>query len=75
MKNIGIIYNARVPEALDLSTAILHDLNLSQDSWLSPAENLGALSPRSENTDLVITVGGDGTISVSYTHLTLPTKA
>ena len=62
MKNIGIIYNARVPEALDLSTAILHDLNLSQDSWLSPAENLENLLPRAENTELVITVGVDGTI-------------
>ena len=69
MKNIGIIYNARVPEALDLSTAILHDLNLSQDSWLSPAENLETLLPRAENTDLVVTVGGDGTIlrAVNFT--------
>ena len=62
MKNIGIIYNARVPEALDLSTAILHDLNLSEESWLAPAENLESLQSRAENTDLVITVGGDGTI-------------
>ncbi len=62
MKNIGIIYNARVPEALDLSTAILHDLNLSENSWLAPAENMETLLPRAENTDLVITVGGDGTI-------------
>ena len=70
MKNIGIIYNARVPEALDLSTAILHDLNLSQDSWLSPAENLETLLPRAENTDLVITVGGDGTIlRLSLIHI------
>jgi len=69
MKNIGIIYNARVPEALDLSTAILHQLNLSQESWLSPAENLESLLPRAENTDLVITVGGDGTIlrAVNFT--------
>ena len=69
MKNIGIIYNARVPEALDLSTAILHDLNLSEHSWISPAENLETLLPRAENTDLVITVGGDGTIlrAVSFT--------
>ena len=69
MENIGIIYNARVPEALDLSTAILHDLNLSEDSWLSPAENLETLMPRAENTDLVITVGGDGTIlrAVNFT--------
>ncbi|MED5208857.1 MAG: NAD(+)/NADH kinase [Chloroflexota bacterium] len=62
MKNIGIIYNARVPEALDLSTAILHDLNLSEASWLAPAENMENLQAKSENTDLVITVGGDGTI-------------
>ena len=69
MKNIGIIYNARVPEALDLSTAILQELNLSDDSWLSPAENLETLLPRAENTDLVITVGGDGTIlrAVNFT--------
>jgi NAD+ kinase len=69
MKNIGIIYNARVPEALDLSTAILHQLNLSQESWLSPAENLESLLPRAESTDLVITVGGDGTIlrAVNFT--------
>ena len=62
MKNIGIIYNARVPEALDLSTAILHDLNLSEASWLAPAENMEHLQSKSEITDLVITVGGDGTI-------------
>ena len=62
MVNVGIIYNARVPEALDLGTAILHDLKLSEDSWLSPAENLETLLPKAENTDLVITVGGDGTI-------------
>ena len=62
MKSVGIIYNARVPEALDLSTAILHDLKLSEHSWLAPAENLETLLPRAETTDLVITVGGDGTI-------------
>ena len=61
MKNIGIIYNARVPEALDLSTAILHDLKLPVDSWLAPAENLETLAPRAESTDLVITGG-----SISY---------
>ena len=62
MKNVGIIYNAQVPEALDLSTAILHQLKLSEHSWLAPAENLETLLSRAETTDLVITVGGDGTI-------------
>ena len=71
MKNVGIIYNANIPEALDLSTAILHDLKLSEESWLAPAENLDTLLPRAENTDLVITVGGDGTI-LRAVHFTGP---
>ena len=62
MKNVGIIYNARIPEAFDLGTTILHQLPLPDQSWISPAENLETLAERAENTDLVITVGGDGTI-------------
>ena len=62
MKNVGIIYNARIPEALDLGTAILHQLALPEGSWIAPAENLETLRDRAEETKLVITVGGDGTI-------------
>jgi NAD+ kinase len=62
MKTIGIIYNAQIPEALDLSTAIVNELSLEQDSWVSPAENLDVLRERIPHTDLVITAGGDGTI-------------
>ena len=62
MKTIGIIYNAQIPEALDLSTAIVNELSLEQDSWVSPAENLDVLRERIPDTDLVITAGGDGTI-------------
>ena len=62
MNTIGIIYNARIPEALDLSTAIVNELSPHQKSWISPAENLDALRQRAEETDLVITAGGDGTI-------------
>jgi NAD+ kinase len=62
MNTIGIIYNARIPEALDLSTAIANELSPHQKSWISPAENLDALRQRAEETDLVITAGGDGTI-------------
>ncbi|CAI8046331.1 NAD kinase [Geodia barretti] len=42
--------------------AILHELDLPEGSWYSPAENLESLAPRAESTDLVVTVGGDGTI-------------
>ena len=45
-----------------MGTAILHQLPLPEDSWISPAENLEALRVQAENTGLVITVGGDGTI-------------
>ena len=62
MKTIGIIYNARIPEALDLSTAIVNELSLEQDSWVSPAENLEVLREKIPDTDVVITAGGDGTI-------------
>ena len=62
MKTIGIIYNARIPEALDLSSAIVNELSLEQDSWIAPAENLDVLRERARDTDLVITAGGDGTI-------------
>ena len=62
MKNVGIVYNARIPEAFDLGTTILHQLPLPDQSWICPAENLETLAERVEDTDLVITVGGDGTI-------------
>lgn len=62
MNTVGIIYNARIPEALDLSTAIVNELSLQQSSWISPAENLENLRPQVENTDLVVTAGGDGTM-------------
>jgi NAD+ kinase len=62
MKTVGIIYNARIPEALDLSTAIFDGLALEGNSWISSAEDLDNLLQRMTATDLVVTVGGDGTI-------------
>ena len=62
MKTIGIIYNAGIPEALDLSSAIVNELALEQDSWIAPAENFDQLRERIPETDLIITAGGDGTI-------------
>ena len=73
MKSVGIIYNARIPEALDLGTTILHQLPLPEDSWISPAENLENFQDRAENTKLVITVGGDGTI-LRAVQLTAPNE-
>lgn len=62
IKTVGIIYNASIPEALDLSTAIVNELSLEQRSWISPAENPESLREQVSETDLVITAGGDGTM-------------
>jgi len=62
IRTVGIIYNARIPEALDLSTAIVNELSLEQSSWISPAENPEELREQVTSTDLVVTAGGDGTM-------------
>ena len=62
IRTVGIIYNARIPEALDVSNAIVNELSLEQSSWISPAENPGELRKQVTGTDMVITAGGDGTM-------------
>ena len=62
MKTVGIAYNDLIPEALDLAHAIVGELNLGPDTWILRAEDADDLSQRAQNTDLVITIGGDGTI-------------
>ena len=62
MKTVGIAYNDLIPEALDLAHAIVGELNLGSDAWILRAEDAEDLSRRAEGTDLVITIGGDGTI-------------
>ena len=62
MKTVGIAYNDLIPEALDLAHAIVGELSLGPDTWILRAEDADDLSQRARNTDLVITIGGDGTI-------------
>ena len=62
MKTVGIAYNDLIPEALDLAHAIVGELNLQANSWILRAEDAEDLARRAADTDLVITIGGDGTI-------------
>ena len=62
MNKVGIIYNALIPEAKDLGNAILERLALPAESWIASAEDEDTLRQHSNDTDLVITAGGDGTI-------------
>ena len=59
---IGIIYNARAPEAQAMSSALRDRLNLEDRSWVCAASDVDPDLPEAKNTDLIITVGGDGTI-------------
>ena len=54
--------NDLIPEALDLAHAIVGELNLGANSWILRAEDSEDIGERAAATDLVITIGGDGTI-------------
>ena len=62
IRTVGIAYNDLIPEALDLANAISSQLDLGPDTWILAAENAERLAERATGTDLVVTIGGDGTI-------------
>ncbi len=62
INTVGIAYNDLIPEALNLANAIASEFDLGDDTWVLAAEDAGRLAQRAVNTDLVITIGGDGTI-------------
>ena len=62
MQTVGIAYNDLIPEALDLAHAIAGEFNLGDNSWILRAEDAADLGQRAKTTDLVVTIGGDGTI-------------
>ena len=62
MQTVGIAYNDLIPEALDLAHAIAGQFNLGANSWILRAEDAADIGRRAQDTDLVITIGGDGTI-------------
>ena len=61
-ETIGIIYNSWVPEASEMASALMERLNLETRGWACSAADVDPQMPQAEATDLIITVGGDGTI-------------
>jgi len=59
---VGVAYNSLVPEALALGKRLLAVLGAEKSSWVSPADNLDPIAGRLDDTRVIITVGGDGTI-------------
>ena len=62
MQTVGIAYNDLIPEALDLAHAIAGEFDLGDNSWILRAEDAADIGQRAQDTDLVVTIGGDGTI-------------
>ncbi len=59
---IGIIYNSRGPEAKAMTSALIERLNLEDRVWVRSTSDIDPDASEARNTDLIITVGGDGTI-------------
>jgi NAD+ kinase len=59
---VGIVYNSRVPEAKAMTTALVERFDLSGKGWVRSADDVEEGIPEAADTDLIITVGGDGTI-------------
>ncbi len=68
---IGIVYNSRVPEAHLMTSALIERLNLKDRSWMCPVSDVDPNMPEAQDTGLIITIGGDGTI-IRATRLSVP---
>ena len=62
IQQIGFVYNAQLPEAIELCNSLIKDLKLSDSSWSSSAELLVEKEKEFSYTSLIIVLGGDGTI-------------
>ena len=61
-KLIGFVYNGQRPEYMDFVDHLVSSLSLDGRMWSSAAEDLPAMDGHLEETGLIVTVGGDGTI-------------
>ena len=59
---IGIVYNNQVPAACEMAGELAKQLGVDKTGWVSPAEDLESMASKATDTELIITVGGDGTI-------------
>ena len=61
-KVVGVVYNPRSPEAVLMAKTIKDDFCPDENSWIEEIRSDGGLTPNMLTTDILITVGGDGTI-------------
>ena len=61
-KIIGIIYNDKAQRAVTKGKEILDVLMDTHECWMQSTSHSGRIDPLIDRTDIIITVGGDGTI-------------
>ena len=61
-RRIGFVYNQRVPVAIDLVKRLIERLELGDGAWVRSTSDLEQASDGDSGVELLITVGGDGTI-------------
>ena len=59
---IGIISKARIEKSLDLASKIADKISIAHDVWVSDVDDIDTYRSKFKDTQLVITLGGDGTI-------------
>ena len=62
IKAVGIVYNARTSRAKDMAGEIAGLVGNGREFWMKSAGELGEGDASLKDTDLIVTVGGDGTI-------------
>ncbi len=63
MKQIGIVFNGRIEAAADLARSLAQRLHgAGHRCWLTPATLDASAHAQAEASDLIVSVGGDGTI-------------
>ncbi|MBI3743835.1 MAG: NAD(+)/NADH kinase [Chloroflexi bacterium] len=71
-KRIGIIYKSGVPAAEQLARALAERLRATgRHAWLAQVDHAAPDAKQVDDTDLLVTVGGDGTI-LRTARLTVP---
>ncbi len=60
---VGVLYKPQTPKALALAQAISEAVGPGRESWMGPVDGDDShANDRLRETDLIVTVGGDGTI-------------
>ena len=59
---IGIISKAGIEKSLDLAGKIADKISMDHDVWVSDVDDIDTYRSKFKDTQLVITLGGDGTI-------------